>query len=70
MPWIACALFLVVAACGRSREEKPPDTVPNVTVGDFEQSAFYRRHPPSSRETSSGRIRYRFGDRYSESKAI
>lgn len=66
---LASAL-LVLSACSRSREDKAQEAVLNVTLNDFEHSAFYRRHPPASRQSSPGRFVYRFVDRYSESQAI
>ncbi len=67
---LCIALLVVLSACGRPREEKVPEAMLNVTINDFEHSAFYRRHPPTLRQSSPGRFLYRFDDRYSESKSI
>ncbi len=63
-------VFAVLAACGRSGSDKAAAQGPTVSLGDFEHSSFYRKHPAVSREQRTGRRVYRFDDRYSESRSI
>jgi len=66
-------LFLVAAlgGCHSGHDQAAaPEGALTVTVGDFERSSFYRKHPPASREQTPGRLAYRFEDRYKESSGI
>jgi hypothetical protein len=70
---IAATALLSLACCSRSPEidaSRPAQQAPAFGIAEFEQSAFYRRHPPKNREDQAGAIAYRFVDPYGESRDI